>query len=71
MVNFGTIKFSIREIIVEIEEDPIQGWLDEHYKLMKNKVCELSIHLRLLNEVVEVGSNCSGILEIKEYDTHK
>lgn len=71
LLKVGAVKFSIREIIAEIEEEPIQGWLDEHYKLMKNEVCELSVRLRLLNEAVEAGSSCSGIPELKECDTNK
>jgi hypothetical protein len=37
------------EIVGEIEGEPIQGWLGEHYQLMKNEVCELSVRLTLLD----------------------
>ncbi|XP_057820697.1 protein SABRE isoform X2 [Cryptomeria japonica] len=67
--KFGCIKFSFREVIAEIEEEPIQGWLDEHYQLMKNEVCELSARLRFLDEIVAEGSSLSGIPELKELYT--
>jgi len=70
-LKVGAVKFSIREIITEIEEEPIQGWLDEHYRLMKNEVCELSVWLRLLDEALKDGSSCSGIPDLKEYHNEK
>eukprot|EP01018_Ginkgo_biloba_P039836 Gb_21610 [translate_table: standard] len=69
--TFGSVKFNIREITAEIEEDPIQGWLDEHYQLMKSEVCELSVRLRLLDEIVAEGSNVSGVPDLREWLTDK
>lgn len=71
LLKVGAVRFSIREIVAEIEEEPIQGWLDEHYQLMKNEVCELSVRLRLLDEAVEDGSSFSGIPDLKESHTEK
>lgn len=71
LLKVGAVKFSIREIIAEIEEEPIQGWLDEHYRLMKNEVCELSVRLRLLDEALKDGSSCSGIPDLKECHNQK
>ncbi|KAH9297125.1 hypothetical protein KI387_028807, partial [Taxus chinensis] len=67
--KFGSIKFNFREVIAEIEEEPIQGWLDEHYQLMKNEVCELSARLRFLDELVVEGCSFSGIPDLKEFHT--
>ncbi|KAJ1424736.1 FMP27, GFWDK domain [Sesbania bispinosa] len=36
-VQFGCIKFCIRKLTADIEEEPIQGWLDEHYQLLKKE----------------------------------
>ncbi|KAK6116092.1 hypothetical protein DH2020_008361 [Rehmannia glutinosa] len=33
----GSLKFSIRKLTADIEEEPMQGWLDEHYQLLKNR----------------------------------
>ena len=48
--NFGSVKFIIRKLTADIEEEPLQGWLDEHYHLMKNVVCESSIRMQLLDD---------------------
>ncbi|RLN19084.1 protein SABRE isoform X1 [Panicum miliaceum] len=48
----GSVKFVLRKLTADIEEEPIQGWLDEHYHLMKNKVCELGVRLKFLEEAI-------------------
>ncbi|KAL3504883.1 hypothetical protein ACH5RR_034724 [Cinchona calisaya] len=49
-VKIGRVKFCIRKLTVDIEEEPIQGWLDEHYRLLKNEACELAVRLNFLDE---------------------
>lgn len=71
LLKIGVVRFSIHEITAEIEEEPIHGRLDEHYRLMKNEVCELSVRLRLLNEALKDGSNCSSIPDLKEIHNEK
>ncbi|XP_061371719.1 protein SABRE isoform X2 [Gastrolobium bilobum] len=51
-VQFGCIKFCIRKLTVDIEEEPIQGWLDEHYQLLKKEAGELAIRLNFLDEFI-------------------
>ncbi|WOK92495.1 protein SABRE-like isoform X1 [Canna indica] len=48
--NFGSVRLIIRRLTVEIEEEPIQGWLDEHYQLMKKEACEAVVRLKFLDE---------------------
>ncbi|XP_065880968.1 protein SABRE isoform X2 [Euphorbia lathyris] len=50
--KFGCVKFCIRKLVVDIEEEPLQGWLDEHYQLMKNEACELAVRLKFLDEFI-------------------
>ncbi|XP_059634339.1 protein SABRE isoform X2 [Cornus florida] len=64
--KFGCVKFCIRKLTADIEEEPIQGWLDEHYHLMKNEACELAVRLKFLDELVSRGSQCSGSAETKD-----
>ncbi|XP_057729107.1 protein SABRE [Arachis stenosperma] len=49
-VQFGCIKFCLRKLTVDIEEEPLQGWLDEHYQLLKKEVGELTVRLNFLDE---------------------
>lgn len=61
--SFGSVKFVLRKLTAEIEEEPIQGWLDEHYHLMRNKVCELGVRLKFLEEAISGSvdpNNCSS-----------
>lgn len=51
-VQFGCIKFCIRKLTADIEEEPIQGWLDEHYQLLKKEAAELAIRLNFLDEFI-------------------
>ncbi|CAB4267323.1 unnamed protein product [Prunus armeniaca] len=51
-IKFGCLKFCIRKITADIEEEPLQGWLDEHYQLMKNEASELAVRLKFLDEFV-------------------
>ncbi|KAI9106951.1 hypothetical protein K1719_022479 [Acacia pycnantha] len=51
-IKFGCIKFCIRKFRADIEEEPIQGWLDEHYQLMKKEACEIAVRLKFLDELI-------------------
>lgn len=51
----GCIKFSIRKLTADIEEEPLQGWLDEHYKLLKTEARELAVRLDFLEELISKG----------------
>lgn len=64
--RIGCVKFSIRKLTFEIEEEPLQGWLDEHYRLMKNEACECAVRLKFLDDIVSRGSNSPGIGETKD-----
>ncbi|KAI4337581.1 hypothetical protein L6164_015978 [Bauhinia variegata] len=51
-IKFGCVKFCIRKLTADIEEEPIQGWLDEHYELMKKEASELAVRLNFLDEFI-------------------
>lgn len=57
--KIGCVKFYIRKLTADIEEEPIQGWLDEHYRLMKNEARELAVRLTLLDSITSKGSQPS------------
>lgn len=57
-VKFGSLKFCIRKLTADIEDEPLQGWLDEHYQLMKNEACELAVRLKFLNEFISKVNQC-------------
>ncbi|CAA6657811.1 unnamed protein product [Spirodela intermedia] len=54
--NFGCVKFNIRKLTADIEEEPIQGWLDEHYHLMRNVVCESAVRMKFLDDILSDGN---------------
>lgn len=53
---FRYVRVIVRDLIAEIEEEPMQGWLDEHISLMKNVFCETTVRLNLLDELAS-GKN--------------
>ncbi|GER37363.1 Golgi-body localisation protein domain [Striga asiatica] len=59
----GCIKFGIRKLTADIEEEPIQGWLDEHYKLLKNEARELAVRLDFLEELISRSSQGHSVGE--------
>ncbi|KAK6938059.1 FMP27, C-terminal [Dillenia turbinata] len=69
-IKFGCVKFAIRKLTADIEEDPIQGWLDEHYRLLKNVACELATRLKFLDELTSEADACSGTVEAND-STHE
>ncbi|KAK9047048.1 hypothetical protein V6N11_052911 [Hibiscus sabdariffa] len=50
--KFGCVKLFLHKLTVEIEEEPIQGWLDERYHLMKNEASELGVRLKFFNDYI-------------------
>ncbi|CAN8283903.1 unnamed protein product [Cochlearia groenlandica] len=60
--KFGQVRFCIRKLLFDIEEEPLQGWLDEHYHLMKKEACELAIRSNFLDQLVSktVGDESEG-----------
>jgi hypothetical protein len=54
--GFRYVRVIARDLIAEIEEEPMQGWLDEHINLMKNVFCEYTVKLNLLDELAS-GKN--------------
>ncbi|XP_074579905.1 protein SABRE-like [Curcuma longa] len=57
--NFFSVRLIIRKLTVEIEEEPIQAWLDEHYQLMKKEVCEAAVRLKFLDELLPTIASSS------------
>ncbi|XP_042416673.1 LOW QUALITY PROTEIN: protein SABRE-like [Zingiber officinale] len=57
--KFGSVRFVIRKFSAEIEEEPIQGWLDEHYFLLRNEVCEEAVRMKFLDEIL---SSCNRVM---------
>ncbi|CAH2047248.1 unnamed protein product [Thlaspi arvense] len=51
--KFGRIRFCIRRLTADIEEEPMQGWLDEHYQLVKKEACELAVRLKFLEDFIQ------------------
>ncbi|KAF8733896.1 hypothetical protein HU200_014751 [Digitaria exilis] len=73
----GSVKFVLRKLTADIEEEPIQGWLDEHYHLMRKKVCELGVRLKFLEEAIsgsvdpnDRNSERKVLYDGVEFDTH-
>ncbi|XP_050212895.1 protein SABRE isoform X2 [Mercurialis annua] len=64
--KFGCVKFCIRKLTADIEEEPIQGWLDKHYRLMKNEACELAIRLKFLDELISKDDHCHKAAEMND-----
>lgn len=58
--KLGSVKFCIRKLTADIEEEPLQGWLDEHYQLLKNEARELAVRLQFLEELVSNGEDCTA-----------
>ncbi|RZC51991.1 hypothetical protein C5167_020418 [Papaver somniferum] len=58
--KFGCLKFCIRKLTADIEEEPMQGWLEEHYHLMRNEACELAVRMKFLDDLVSEDTHSSG-----------
>ncbi|XP_018439446.2 protein SABRE isoform X2 [Raphanus sativus] len=57
--KFGRVRFCIRRLTADIEEEPIQGWLDEHYHLVKKEACELAVRLKFLEDFIHKTTQSS------------
>ncbi|WZZ08141.1 hypothetical protein YC2023_094062 [Brassica napus] len=55
--GFGRLRFCIGRLNAYIEEEPIQGWLDEHYLLLKKEACELAVRLKFLEDFIHKASH--------------
>ncbi|CAI5946250.1 unnamed protein product [Closterium sp. NIES-64] len=49
----GLIRLIVKELLLEVEEEPIQGWLDERRQLMRPLVEDKLVRERLLEEEEE------------------
>ncbi|PON89822.1 FMP [Trema orientale] len=65
-MKFGCLKFCIRKLTADIEEEPLQGWLDEHYQLMRNEASELAVRLKFLEEYTSKLNQCSKTAETSD-----
>ncbi|KAF5818651.1 putative FMP27, GFWDK domain-containing protein [Helianthus annuus] len=68
--KIGCVKFFIRKLTADIEEEPIQGWLDEHYQLLKNEARELAVRLTLLESITTKGKQSSAVAD-EDDSVHK
>lgn len=59
-VKVGCVKFSIRKLTADIEEEPLQGWLDEHYQLLRKEAFESAVRLNFLDELIMKGGQSPG-----------
>ncbi|KAM3342335.1 hypothetical protein P3S68_027301 [Capsicum galapagoense] len=64
--KIGRVRFCIKKLTADIEEQPIQGWLDEHYQLLKKEACELAVRLNFLDELISKGAKSRGVAEKKD-----
>lgn len=58
--SIGAVKFVFESITAEIEEEPLQGWLDEHHHLISKQRIELDVRERLLDEFILEGGKVSA-----------
>ncbi|TYH18607.1 hypothetical protein ES288_A05G286000v1 [Gossypium darwinii] len=68
--KFGCAKFFIRKLTGEIEEEPIQGWLDEHYQLMKKEVIELGARLKFFDDYIS-ANQCPKTTETNDSSSER
>lgn len=54
------IHMVMRDVVAEIEEEPLQGWFDEHHRLLREQVCELIVREQLLDEKISQERSKSG-----------
>ncbi|KAL9665175.1 hypothetical protein QQ045_020586 [Rhodiola kirilowii] len=62
----GCVRLCIRKLTAAIEEEPIQGWLDEHYHLLKNEANELAVRLKFLDDAILKVNQCAGTSETND-----
>jgi hypothetical protein len=54
------VQLVLRDTVAEIEEEPIQGWFDEHHRLLRKQACELIVREQLFDERVNEERSKSG-----------
>ncbi|KAG8654887.1 hypothetical protein MANES_05G189400v8 [Manihot esculenta] len=69
--KFGRVRVCISKLIVDIEEEPLQGWLDEHYQLMKNEADEMAVRLKFLDEFISKVNNSPKNAETNDSTTER
>lgn len=51
------VRLIVHELVGEIEEEPLQGWLDEHYRLLKGEIAQATSRLDLLESIMNTDNN--------------
>jgi hypothetical protein len=68
------VRLIVHELVGEIEEEPLQGWLDEHYRLLKGEISEATTRLDLLetnmNTEINTEENISSFQSLRD-EIHK
>lgn len=64
--KIGRVRFCIKKLTADIEEQPIQGWLDEHYQLLKKEACEVAVRLNFIDKLISKGGKSHGVAERKD-----
>ncbi|KAI3784210.1 hypothetical protein L1987_43305 [Smallanthus sonchifolius] len=74
--ELGRVKLYVRKLTAEIEEEPLQGWLDEHYHLRKKDAHEMAarslvVQLRDYSYplLVATSGKCEGRLVLAQQAT--
>lgn len=70
-VKVGCVKFAIRKLTADIEEEPIQGWLDEHYQLLRKEAFESAVRLSFLDELITKGGQSPGAEKNESFNEDK
>ncbi|KAI5072700.1 hypothetical protein GOP47_0012806 [Adiantum capillus-veneris] len=63
--SVGGVKFVFENITAEMEEEPLQGWFDEHHQLLLKQKLELDVRERLLDESILEGGMEADVSELK------
>ncbi|CAN4115175.1 unnamed protein product [Withania somnifera] len=61
--KLGRVRLCIKKLTADIEEEPLQGWLDEHYQLWKIGASESAVRLNFLDELISKGQKCESAAE--------
>ncbi|XP_071713691.1 protein SABRE-like [Rutidosis leptorrhynchoides] len=70
--KLGRVKVYVRKLTAEIEEEPLQGWLDEHYHLRKNDAREMAVRLNFLDDLLIKGTQSPTVADTADpnHDGH-
>lgn len=61
--KLGRVKLYVRKLTAEIEEEPLQGWLDEHYRLRKKDAHEMAVRLNFLDDLLSKGNQSPAVAD--------